>query len=161
MVAGLAALGNGVAWADRNDGLPPKPPPLDADDNRVAPGRVAPDRVVPGRVSPDSSAPRSGEQPTSSGTGFVVAEGRVLTNNHVINECGRVAVRAPSGARLAARIGPTDRRRDLALLTVGAEVGPPLPFRENPAIRRGEMVITYGFPLSGLLSSGPRLRPGT
>ena len=157
MVAGLAVLGNGVAWADRNDGLPPKPPPLGADDRHAAPN---PGRIAPDRVSPDGNAPRSGEQPTSSGSGFVVAEGRVMTNNHVVNDCGRVAVRTPSGQRLAARVGPTDRRRDLALLTVPVEVGPPLPFRDNPAIRRGEMVITYGFPLSGLLSSGPTLTTG-
>ena len=151
-MAGLAALGNGFAWADRFDGLPPKPPPLGATEGT---GRGAPDRVSPG-----GSVPRPGEQPTSSGSGFVVAEGRVLTNNHVITDCGRVAVRTPSGQRLTARVGPIDRRRDLALLTVDAEVGPPLSFRDNPAIRRGETVITYGFPLSGLLSSGPTLTTG-
>ncbi len=148
-MAGLALSGNG----DAQERLPPKPPPLGAD--TAPPGRVAPDRV-----SPYSAAPRPGETPTSSGTGFVVASGQVLTNNHVINDCGRVAVRTPSGQRLQARIGPTDRRRDLALLTVPAEAGPPLAFRENPAIRRGETVVTYGFPLSGLLSSGPTLTTG-
>ena len=165
MVAGLAALGNGAALADRNDGLPPKPPPLGADErlappNTGAPSTGIPGRVAPDRVSPDSNAPRPGEQPTSSGTGFVVAEGRVMTNNHVITDCSRVAVRTPAGQRLTARVGPIDRRRDLALLIVSAEVGPPLAFRDNPAIRRGETVITYGFPLSGLLSSGPTLTTG-
>lgn len=162
-MAGLAGPGNGGAWAQER--LPPKPPPLGADaapsaPGNTAPGNTAPGRIAPDRVSPNSAAPRPGEQPNSSGTGFVVAEGVVLTNNHVVNECGRIAIRTPGGQRLPARPGATDRRRDLALLTVPAETGPPLAFREKPAIRRGEMVITYGFPLSGLLSSGPTLTTG-
>ncbi len=152
-MAGLAAPGNGGAWAQER--LPPKPPPLGVNAAPAAPGRIAPDRV-----SPDAAAPRPGEQPTSSGTGFVVADGVVLTNNHVVNECGRIAIRTPGGQRLAARPGAVDRRRDLALLSVPTETGPPLAFRDRPGIRRGETIITYGFPLSGLLSSGPTLTTG-
>ena len=35
-----------------------------------------------------------------------------------------------------------------------------LRFREGPAVARGETVVTYGFPLSGVLSSGPTLTTG-
>ncbi len=146
IVAGLLASGNGHA---QNERLPPKPPPLGAREE------MAPDRIAPNRA-----APRPGEQPGSSGTGFVVANRLVMTNNHVINECSRVMVRNAAGQRLPARLGPVDRRRDLALLSIEGDAGPPLPFRENPPIRRGELVITYGFPLSGLLSSGPTLTTG-
>jgi S1-C subfamily serine protease len=38
--------------------------------------------------------------------------------------------------------------------------GPPLIFRNSPVVERGESVITYGFPLSGVLSSGPSLTTG-
>lgn len=96
----------------------------------------------------------------SSGTGFVVAEGRVLTNNHVIEECGRLVVRNAAGQRLPARVVASERQRDLAVLSVAANVGPALTFRESPDVRRGENVVTYGFPLSGLLSSGPSLTTG-
>jgi hypothetical protein len=41
-----------------------------------------------------------------------------------------------------------------------AASSPPLTFRDVPPVRRGENVITYGFPLSGLLSSGPSLTTG-
>jgi S1-C subfamily serine protease len=55
----------------------------------------------------------------------------------------------------------SDRERDLALLDVPAEAGPALPFRrEGSNVRRGEGVVTYGFPLSGILSSGPTLTTG-
>ncbi len=124
-----------------NDPMPPKPPPL-------------------GEAEPPRTLPSDRERPLSSGTGFVVADGRVLTNNHVIEDCGRLVIRNSTGARLPARVNATDRQRDLALLTVAVSVGPPLTFRDRPEIRRGESVITYGFPLSGLLSSGPSLTTG-
>ena len=132
-------------------GLPGKPPPLGAPDT---------DAPVRPRPRGEGGLPPASERPSSSGTGFVVAEGRVLTNNHVIAECGRLVVRNAAGARLSGRVVAADRRRDLALVAVPAEVGPALPFRDSPAVRRGESVVTYGFPLSGLLSSGPTLTTG-
>jgi len=100
------------------------------------------------------------DRPTSSGTGFVVSEGRALTNHHVIDGCRRVTIRTPGGATLAARVLADDARRDLALLGYDGEAGPPLKFRDRPPVARGEMVVTYGFPLSGVLSSGPTLTTG-
>ncbi len=100
------------------------------------------------------------ERPSSSGSGFVVAEGRALTNHHVIDGCRRVAVRTPDGRTLPARVLADDARRDLALLAVEGEAGPALRFRDGPPVRRGEAVVTYGFPLSGVLSSGPTLTTG-
>ena len=155
----LGALGNAYAQKppplsalDRSDAaLPGKPPPLGADD--VTPYRTAP-------TVPRAGTPGDNERPNSSGTGFVVAEGRVLTNQHVIGECGRLVVRSANEQRYAARVLAIDRSRDLALLSVPPAVGPALSFRDQPAIRRGEPVVTYGFPLSGLLSSGPNLTTG-
>ena len=136
-------------------GLPGKPPPLGAPDES--------DRGDGGRGEDrrgDGSMPGARERASSSGTGFVVADGRVLTNNHVVAECGRLVVRNAAGTRVPGRVTATDRRRDLAIMTVANEVGPPLSFRDAPAVRRGEGVVTYGFPLSGLLSSGPSLTTG-
>ncbi len=133
-----------------------KPPPLGAGEGFGMPEpdlRRGPDSAGPGLPNPR-------EQAASSGTGFVVAEGRVLTNNHVVAECGRLVARNAAGTRVAARVQATDRQRDLALLSVPAGVGPALTFRDAPAVRRGENVVTYGFPLSGLLSSGPSLTTG-
>jgi S1-C subfamily serine protease len=96
----------------------------------------------------------------SSGTGFIVAPGRAMTNHHVIEGCRSVVVRASGGAELPARVLNSDRQRDLALLEVPPHAGPALSFRRDPNIRRGEGVVTYGFPLAGLLSSGPTLTTG-
>lgn len=97
----------------------------------------------------------------STGSGFLIAEGRVMTNEHVINGCNRVILRTPSGhwmeARPPARV---DAALDLALLNVPGLVGPALPFRAAPEVRRGEGVVAYGFPLAGLLSSDPKLTQG-
>jgi len=100
------------------------------------------------------------DRPTSSGSGFVVAQGRALTNHHVIDGCRRVSLRTPTGGTLEARVLASDARRDLALLGYEGEAGPPLAFRDRPPVARGEMVVTYGFPLSGVLSSGPTLTTG-
>ena len=140
----------GAPNAGREAGLPPKPPPLGEPD--IPRGRA--DRA------PRDGVPGAGERASSSGTGFIVADGRVLTNHHVIDDCGRVVVRGAGGARVAARVQASDRRRDLALLSVPTGVGPALTFRDQPPVRRGEDVVTYGFPLSGLLASDPTLTTG-
>jgi len=36
-----------------------------------------------------------------------------------------------------------------------------LTFRDGPPVERGDSVVTYGFPLTGLLSSGPTLTTGS
>jgi hypothetical protein len=135
-----------------------KPPPLDAPDvpsGKPPPlGASGPSRPVP------REAVSGGQRPAASGTGFLVAAGRVLTNNHVVEGCARMTARNAAGERTPARIDATDKRRDLALLTVPAGFGPPLTFRDSPPVLRGETVVTYGFPLSGLLSSGPTLTTG-
>ena len=158
MILAASLLLVSTAFAQRGSidaGLPGKPPPLNAPDDSDQPrprSRQAPDV--------ERGVPPMGERPSSSGTGFVVAEGRVLTNHHVIADCGRLVVRNAGGVRVAGRVFASDRRRDLAIVTVPAEVGPALPFRDAPAVRRGESVVTYGFPLAGLLSSGPTLTTG-
>lgn len=148
--------------------LAQKPPPLGVPWDGVPAGKPPPlgDEVT-GRSSKlgsddqeRSGLPLPGERAFASGTGFVVAEGRLLTNRHVIAPCSRVVARDANGTRLPTRLEAADRERDLALLSVDKSVGPPLVFRDGPPVRRGEYVVTYGFPLSGLLSSGPSLTLG-
>jgi S1-C subfamily serine protease len=96
----------------------------------------------------------------SSGTGFVIGETQALTNHHVIDGCERLTVRNAQGRVQPAKVEASDARRDLALLSIPAGTGPVLAFRDSPPLARGEQVITYGFPLSGVLSSGPTLTTG-
>ncbi|MGG5812296.1 S1C family serine protease [Falsiroseomonas sp. CW058] len=126
-----------------------KPPPLAAAPQPAVAGK-------PGAPQPGAGAGRM----VSSGTGFIIAPGRALTNHHVIEDCRGVRVRSAGGADLPARVLASDRDRDLALVEVPDNAGPALPFRRDQTIRRGEGVVTYGFPLAGLLSSGPTLTTG-
>ncbi len=105
--------------------------------------------------------PNTNARRVSSGTGFVVASDRVLTNHHVVDGCDRIIARTADGRWLAA-VPPAqvDQRLDLALLNIPGNPGPSLAFRNTPAIRRGESVVAYGFPLAGLLSADPKLTRG-
>jgi len=102
----------------------------------------------------------SARRPVSSGTGFAVAPGRLLTNWHVAQGCTELRARNARGTEVTATLAARDEERDLALLATQGDVGPPLPFRTGPEVRRGEAVVTYGFPLAGMLSSGATLTTG-
>ena len=135
---------------------PPSLPPRGQTTNPSLAGKPPP---LPPGGGPFGAVPDTGRA-RASGTGFVVAPGRVMTNHHVIEGCTEVRVRTGAGAELVASIEARDAPRDLALLTVRGDPGPPLRFRAGPQVRRGEPVVTYGFPLAGLLSSGPTLTTG-
>lgn len=146
-----------------------KPPPgagVGLEPDPAAPpggSQVEPDPGARPRAAPPPYAPGQEEAPRgsiSSGTGFVVAEGQALTNNHVVEQCRRIVARTARGRDLPARIVARDRELDLALLGLARDAGPPLTFRNAPELRRGDEVVTYGFPLSGILSSGPTLTRG-
>lgn len=162
LVLAPMVLGMPWAWAQ-------KPPPLGVPwDGGGRPGTALPFGKPPplarepaGTIPDDPAGlPEPGERASASGTGFIVADGKLLTNRHVIAGCARIVARNSAGTRVPARVQTADRERDLALLGVGPPIGPPLVFRNAPPVRRGEAVITYGFPLSGLLSSGPSLTTG-
>jgi S1-C subfamily serine protease len=161
---GLTGCGPEVVLAQAG-----KPPPLEAPDQgwSGAPpggrGNATSGKPPPLPPGSDGLPPGRGGGPrtTSSGTAFVVAPGRVLTNAHVVEGCNDIRLRAEAGREVTARVATADQGRDLALLTVqGADPGPPLRFRSGPAVRRGEGVVTYGYPLANILSSGPTLTTG-
>ena len=131
-----------------------KPPPLGA--SVVAVPRPPGPGATPGPQANRRQPPRD----VSSGTGFVVAPRQVMTNHHVANGCTAMIARTGTGQEVSATVIAVDEERDLALLRTDADAGPVLPFRRTAAVRRGENVVTYGFPLAGLLSSGPTLTTG-
>ncbi|WP_421990188.1 trypsin-like peptidase domain-containing protein [Roseococcus sp.] len=105
--------------------------------------------------------PNAQARAVSTGTGFLVADGRVMTNHHVVDNCNRIILRTPTGHWIAAAPpARMDAAIDVAVLNVPGLVGPAVAFRTAPAIRRGEGVVAYGFPLAGLLSSDPKLTRG-
>ena len=88
---------------------------------------------------------------TISGTGFFVAQNRVVTNNHVVSGCTKaIQVRYPDGRSFTATISGQDATNDLALLHTEMPNLSVASFRFQPLL--GEAVATYGFPYSHLLS---------
>ena len=155
-----AALGT---WAGLSPALGQKPSPSSTPGAPVMlpiPSGKPPALGIPWNGGASPGEPSAADNAYGSGTGFVVADRRLLTNRHVVIDCARVVARDAAGNRLPAKVIITDRERDLALLSTEKVPGPPLTFRDDPPVRRGETVIAYGFPLSGLLSSGPTLTTG-
>lgn len=125
------------------------------------PAAATPRLAGPASARVPLAEPNRRAQRVSTGTGFLVADGRVMTNQHVIDGCSRIILHTPSGPWLAAQPpARADAQLDLALLNVPGLVGPALAFRSEPTLRRGEGVVAYGFPLTGLLSSDPKLTRG-
>ena len=105
------------------------------------------------------SPPVASKKPegASSGSGFIVdAQGHILTNAHVADDCATILIGPGNRARLVAK----DIRNDLALLEdAEARVAPALVFRSDP-VRLGEEVVAAGFPLHGILADSVNITPG-
>jgi uncharacterized protein len=92
----------------------------------------------------------------STGSGFVVSRaGQVLTNHHVIEGCAQVRVVPGGGVKVIA----TDKTNDLALVAGSQDNASFSVFRDSRA-RLGEPVVAIGYPLRGLLASGPNVTTG-
>jgi serine protease DegQ len=101
------------------------------------------DRVAPSVVT----VLVEGAQGEGSGSGVIWdPQGRIVTNNHVVEGAGEVEVALVSGARLPARIVGTDPRTDLAVLDVDRNELPEAEFAEGLP-RVGELAIALGSPL--------------
>jgi hypothetical protein len=104
------------------------------------------DRSTRGGEGSDSALSRSAPATAdSTGSGFRVARGAVVTNHHVIEGCSRLHVNGS-----VAQVRGSDARSDLALLG-GTLPGPNVSLRAQRAAV-GEPVAVAGFPLRGLLS---------
>lgn len=155
-VSPVLALGN-AGDALLSQGKPPGPSP-GSQPGKPGVASPAPLPAKPRALAPGEMPPHA--QQTSSGSGFVIAERRVMTNHHVVENCTYVRLRTTAGRDIDAQVVRSDADRDLAVLSIEVDIGPALAFRSGPEVRRGEAVITYGFPLAGLLSSGPTLTTG-
>lgn len=81
------------------------------------------------------------------GAGFVWgADGRILTNQHVVGNLSQVEVLFPDGASHTAKVVASNQTLDLALLRVDAQDLPAVPIADSSQLRVGEMVIAIGHP---------------
>ncbi len=103
-------------------------------------------------TAPSRPAPATA-QADSTGSGFRVSRGTIVTNHHVIDGCRRLRVNGT-----AAQVRGSDARSDLALLGVDLP-GPSASLRTQRAAV-GEPVAVAGYPLRSLLS-GFNMTTGT
>ena len=114
-----------------------------------------------GASGPLVAPPGDGTSLVASGTGFLVSRtGHVLTNHHVVGECNRLTFQLRGDLAVEADVLSTNQTTDLALLKVPLTTMQPAQFRGRAAVRLGEELVVYGFPLLGDLSSQGNLTNG-
>ncbi len=97
----------------------------------------------------------------SAGTGFFInTKGHVLTNNHVVQGCRDLIIQLPDGDLKAGHVVAWDSRNDLAVIRVRTEVKTFATFNLGAHYRQGDVVMTYGYPLPGTLTTLGNLTVG-
>lgn len=141
-----AALGTGIPWlVDVLDG-PTEAPELPSggiDDAELA-------RAAASVVRITGTAFQCGSN--LSGSGFVVAEDRIVTNAHVVAGVTEPIVEAPGQPAVAGRVVAFDTANDLALIAVSGLSTPPLPVADAAP---GADVAVAGYPFGGPLELRP------
>ena len=87
-----------------------------------------------------------------SGSGFVVAPERIVTNAHVVAGVESPVVELPDGETLDARVVWFDPDADVAVLAVPGMTAAPLPLADA---RIGQEGVVDGYPHGGPFSSAP------
>ncbi|WP_104129924.1 MarP family serine protease [Cryobacterium sp. N21] len=90
---------------------------------------------------------------SQSGSGFVVSDGRVITNAHVVAGVGQPVVETPAGESMAGEIVYFDPVDDLAIISVPGLGAAPLTVGAN--LSAGKGAVADGYPFGGPYVSDP------
>jgi serine protease Do len=89
---------------------------------------------------------REGKQ-IGLGTGFVVGDGLIATNLHVIGEGRPITVRLADGKTYeATAVHASDRKLDLAIVRIAAKGLAPLPLGNDKTLKTGQPLVALGHP---------------
>lgn len=112
-----------------------------------------------GRTRETENHPAITNEPKITGTGFLITRnGYLVTNHHVVKDCGKVRVQTAAGL-LDAVVVRVDAPSDLALLKVTGTFDA-VPVVSSRTARLGATVATVGFPNIGLQGFEPKLSKG-
>lgn len=95
----------------------------------------------------------------SSGSGFAIDRTHIITNAHVVDGVRSISV-VSEKFTAAAEVVFSDPRNDIAVIRADRDLGPCARFRDIDTIDLGEDIVVLGFPLQGLLGSGPTATAG-
>ena len=130
------------------------------------PGHIARPSVFEERRYANRAAPAASHEEcsraTSVATGWPVANGYVVTNNHVLSEDPHVVLITTSGQEIEAWAVLRDDVDDIAILEVSDSntlLPPSLPLARSAA-RLGSSVFTLGFPRIDVMGRTPKLSEG-
>lgn len=106
------------------------------------------DKVIPSIVSIQCYGATS----SSEGTGVVMtADGYIVTNHHIIEDCSYAEVMLPDGTYYEAFLVGSDAESDLAVLKIEADGLTAAEFGVSDALRVGDDVLAIGNPLGSEL----------
>jgi serine protease Do len=105
-----------------------------------------------------SQQPQAPQTVHAVGSGFIVeADGRIVTNNHVIKDATDIQVTLADGRKMPAKVIGVDAKTDLAVLQVKSSTPlPHLALGDSDAVRVGDWVVAVGNPfgLGGTVTAG-------
>ncbi|MGI0526740.1 DegQ family serine endoprotease [Rhizobium giardinii] len=92
--------------------------------------------------------PEQRQQRLSAGSGVIVDadKGYILTNHHVVENAGEIAVTLKDRRRFTAKLEGSDKATDIALLKIEADKLTALSFGDSGALRVGDSVVAIGNP---------------
>jgi S1-C subfamily serine protease len=137
---GIPTIGGTIGGITAN----PTPPDVETDTDVLG---IAAQSVV--RIS--GTAYACGQN--QSGSGFVIAPDRVVTNAHVVAGVDQPVIEAPDGQTLDGRIVYFDPDDDLAIIAVDGLTAPALAL--SGELEPGSDAIVDGYPFGGPFSSNP------
>lgn len=87
------------------------------------------------------------EMPRGTGSGILVEDGYVLTNNHVIEGADRIYIKLSDGHKFQAQVVGRDPSTDIAVVKIQKPEGlKPAELGDSDALRVGDWVIAVGNP---------------
>jgi serine protease Do len=127
-------------------------------------------QVSPAVVTITSSSAANAYDPfsipeTGVGSGFIYSsDGRILTNNHVVEGADTLTVTLKDGTEVPARVLVTDPTHDLAIVKIDRTGLPAVALGDSSTLHVGQLLIAIGSPLgqftdsvtSGILSATGR-----
>ncbi len=114
------------------------------------------------RTNAAIETPGSESRVVGNGTGFVIAEGYVLTNRHVVDDADSLVIQDPSkpdGLPLFAKVVAVSKDLDLAVLECRQLTAPAVPVNTTP-VGRGTEVMALGFPMASVVGKGLKATRG-